>query len=203
LSKSFAKLHVADRVDEQRRVRDLQLFEHPIEHLDHFGLNRRVVARAQHFRTDLIELPVTPGLRAFAAEHRADVIELRHLTGRLVGVELVLDVGTHDRGRVFGPERERFALAVGPRAVNEGVHLFVDDVGGFADAAREEFCLLEDRRANLAEPVTPEGFARRALDAVPQRHVGGQDVSGSSDGLNHAVLAVCALSRRSSRDAAV
>ena len=82
-------------------------------HLDHFGVDEGRF-RADGFRADLEELAVAAFLRALAAEHGADVVELLH-AGALV--EPVLDVGAdHGRG-VLRAQRERGAVAV-----LEGVH---------------------------------------------------------------------------------
>ena len=112
------------------------------DHLDDFGVDHGRV-RADGFGADLEELAVAALLRAFAAEHRADVVELLE-AGLLV--EPVLDVGADHRGGVFGTQGEGTAVAV-----LEGVHLLADDVGLFADAAREQLGLLEDRRADLCD----------------------------------------------------
>ena len=60
----------------------------------------------------------------------------------------MLDVGADHRRRVLRAQRERRAVAV-----LERVHLLGDDVGLFADAAREQLRLLEDRRADLVVVV--------------------------------------------------
>ena len=98
-------------------------------HLDHFGVDDGRF-RADGLRADLIELAVAALLRALAAEHGAHVVELLD-AGDLV--QPVLDVGAHHRGGGLRPQRERAAVAILP-----GVHLFADDVGVLADAAREQ-----------------------------------------------------------------
>ena len=135
-------------------------------HLDHFGVDHRRF-RPDGLRADLEELAVAALLRTLAAEHRADVVELLH-AGPLV--EAVLDVGADHRGGVLGTQRER-----GLVAIVEGVHLLGDDVGFFADAAREQLRLLEDRSAdfvvvvgakNRRAPPLPRGSTRRWMEAV-------------------------------------
>ena len=102
-------------------------------HFDDFGIDDGRFG-ADGFRADLKELPVAAFLRALAAEHGADVVEL--LDARAL-VEAVLDIGAHHAGRVFGAQGERGAVAV-----LEGVHFLGDDVGVGADAAGEELRFL-------------------------------------------------------------
>ena len=95
--------------------------------LDDFGVDQRRF-RPDGLRADLEELAVAPLLRALAAEHRAEVVELLH-AGTLV--QAVFDVGADHRGGILRPQGERSAVVV------EGVHLLGDDVGFRAHAARE------------------------------------------------------------------
>ena len=60
-------------------------------------------------------------------------------------------------------------LGFGASAIFEGVHLFRDDVGFFADAAGEEFGAFEDGRADFLEVIVAEDVATGGLDEVPQR----------------------------------
>ena len=133
-------------------------------HLDDFGVHQRRF-RPDGLRADLEELPVAPLLRALAAEHRTDVVELLH-AGTLV--EAVLDVGADHRGGVLRPQRER-----GPVIV-KGVHFLGDDVGLRAHAAREQLRLLENRRADLVVVVGAKNGARHRFHPVPDIGGGGQ-----------------------------
>ena len=56
------------------------------------------------------ELPLAALLRALAAEHRAEVVQLGD---RLVRVQRVLDVGAHHRRGAFRAQRQRRAVAIG------------------------------------------------------------------------------------------
>ena len=59
--------------------------------------------------------------------------------------EAVFEVGATDGGGGLRPQRQSVAAAV-----LEDVHLFLDDVGGVADAAHEEVGVLDDRRVDRA-----------------------------------------------------
>ena len=131
-------------------------------HLDHFGVDDRRF-RPDRLRADLKELAVAALLRALAAEHRADVVELLHARKL---IQAVLDVGAHHRRGVLRPQRQRRAVAI-----LEGVHLLADDVGFFAHAAREQLRLFENRRADFVIVVGAKHFARHRFHAVP--HFGG------------------------------
>jgi hypothetical protein len=100
-------------------------------HLDHFGIDKRRF-RPDRFRADLEKLPIAAFLRALAPEHRADVIELLHARAL---VQPVLDVRPDHRRRVFGPQRQRRAVAV-----FEGIHLLRNDVG-FLPTPRAKSCV--------------------------------------------------------------
>ena len=135
-----AAVRIADGIEEQVKSCKpgaAQDFDH---HLDHFGVDDGRL-RADGFRADLKELAVAALLRALAAEHGTDVIEL--LDARAL-VEAMLDVSAHHGSGVFRAEGERGAVAV-----LEGVHFLADDVGIFADAAGERARLFEDGRADF------------------------------------------------------
>ena len=157
-------LRAADGVDQQLEAVEPDTAQDLDHHLDHFGVDRRRFG-PDRLGADLVELPVAALLRALAAEHRADVVELLH-AGLLV--QPVLDLGADHRRRVLGPQRQR-----GPVIV-EGVHLLADDVGLLADAAREQRGLLEDRRADLAVVVARKIASRDGLHVVPHARSGRQ-----------------------------
>src|SRR5262249_30656750 len=74
---------------------------------------------------------------------------------------LVLDVGAYDGRSVFRAQSQAVAVDVRP-----SVHLLRDYIGLFADSARKEFRVLEDRCANLAKSVAAEGFAGYRFDML-------------------------------------
>ena len=146
-------------------------------HLDHFRIDHRRF-RADGLRADLEELAETAFLRALAAEHRAHVVELLD-AGNLV--QAMLDIRAHHRRGRFGTKRQRAAVAILP-----GVHFLADDVGVFADAAREQRRLFEQRRADFLVVIGAEDFARHGLDVIPRRAGGRKNIAGSLDRANRA-----------------
>src|SRR5207248_2461496 len=170
---------VAERV-QVHRERDPERLQPAVEHLDLLRIDPRARI-AERLDADLRELAVAPPLLPLPPEHGADVPPLGL---RLLLIDVVLDVGAHQRGRVLRPQGHRVA------AVVEGVHLLADDVGDLADAADEELGSLQDRRARLAVSVEGKEVAGGLLDelVVPDAdprivvlHVGvdGQDVAGA------------------------
>ena len=149
---------------------DADALEEQHEHLDDFHINQRVL-RPEDFRTNLVELAVAPLLRALAAEHGADVVEL--LDAALV-VKAVLDVCPHDGSRSFRAQRQRFFVAIA-----EGIHLLHHDIRLGAHAAGEERGLFQNRCANLAVVIGGEDAMGLRLDALPQTCVGRQKVARS------------------------
>ena len=177
----------ADGIQLQLPAAQADFVEQCREHLQHFGIARRRLAararRADDLRPDLVELAIASLLRTLAAKLRPDVVELLQ---RALLVEPVLDVGAHHAGRVLGTKRQRLRFLAGSAAlVLPGEHLLGDDVGFFADAAREQAGVFEDGRAYLVEVVAREDVAHLGLDPVPQIGVGRQKVTGSADGFDH------------------
>ena len=86
------------------------------------------------------------GLGTLVAEDRQAIGELDRLTE--VG-HAVLEVGAADGGSALGPQGETVAAAI-----LEDVHLLFDDVGPFADAAREQVGVLERRRFDEPKPAS-------------------------------------------------
>ena len=93
-----------------------------------------------------MEFTHTAGLRTVIAEHRADVEKLRQAA---VAIELILQIGTYRRSRILGTQRDAAVTAVG-----EGIHFLVHHIGTFADAAMEQFRMLEHRRTDFLVAVT-------------------------------------------------
>ena len=161
-------LRAAHRIEQQRETPKAHPFQEQQQHLEDFGVNRRVVG-AQDFRADLVELPVTPLLRALAAEHRTHIVEL---VDSAFVEQAVLDVGAHHGRRGLGSEGQRLMVAV-----LKGVHFLGHDVGVGADAARKEFGPLEDRRSDLAEVVRLKHTSGPVLDLLPTPGLGRQEVA--------------------------
>jgi len=117
-------------------------------------------------------------LRALAAKHRPDVVELLQ-AGLLI--EPMLNIGANNGGGVLRPQSQRTAIAV-----FEGIHLFIDDVGFFANAAREQSRLLENRGTNLLIVKTREDAAGGRFHLIPDSARRRQDVAHSFDAVDQA-----------------
>ena len=84
--------------------------------------------QAKHFGADLVELAVATFLRALVTEHWPDVPQ----TLFLIVQQTMFDAGTYAARRPFRTQRQAVAIAV-----FEGIHLFFNHVGHFADRAFE------------------------------------------------------------------
>src|SRR6185312_5337163 len=107
---------------------------------------------------DLVELPVAALLRALVTEHRSRAPQPLHL----VVEQSVGETRAHHAGGGFGTQRQALLTAV-----EEGVHLLLDDVGGVADGALEQFRLLHHRQADLTVTVALQHLAGDALQLLP------------------------------------
>ena len=176
----------ADRIQLEIPSCNAEAVEQRRQHLEQLGIARGRLAACRcgtdDFGVDLIKLSVTSLLRAFAAEHWADAVELV----QAAIPEFVFDVGADDARRSLGTKSKRLPpVALGAPAILPRVHFFRDNIGLFAHAASEQFCRLEDRRANFLEVVGAEDIAHRRLHKIPQRRLRRQQVSRSSDSFNH------------------
>ena len=75
----------------------------------------------------------------------------------------MFDVGPDDRGRSFGPQRERPVLV----AIGERVHLLGDDIRFFTHTAAEEFSRFEYWCTDFPKTVRMKNVAQAALDGMP------------------------------------
>ncbi len=148
-----------------------------IRQQDQFRIDVRP-CEAQCLGADLVELPETSALRLLAAEHGAGVPEA---LGTVVE-HVVLDGRAHHAGGVLGPQAEVVVVAVFVGTVVEGVHLLLDDVGDFADAADEQRGVLQDGRADVAVGELSHEAAHLALQPFPAGRLGRQDVVHAFDG---------------------
>ena len=129
--------------------------------------------RAVLLKTELVELSESACLRLLVAVAGNEVARLYRQT-------LVFEVVLKHRSRrargTFGTQGNALAaLCV------EGVHLLLNDVGRLTHAAREELCVLKDRRADLLEAVCLRLLAHDALDELPAVALTGQHVLGALD----------------------
>ncbi|MNI78653.1 hypothetical protein D3C73_1350460 [compost metagenome] len=108
----------------------------------------------------------------------------------------MLDGGAHDAGRHFRAHRQRFTV----QGIGERVHLFFDDVGDFADAAREQARMLKHGRTHIAIAVAAQPAAHDFLELFPAGARPGQHVIHAAYGgdfleslshLDHAASRAC------------
>jgi hypothetical protein len=161
------RLGAAERAEPQADLLDPQLVEQRGEQRDGLGVDRRVVG-ADRLGAHLPELPEAAGLRALLAEEARQVPELHRLRQL---VHAVLHVGARDRRGALGAQRDR-----APTAVVEGVHLLLHDVGGLADAPREELRGFERRRLDAPVPGALEHALGGIRHALAPGLLLGQDV---------------------------
>ena len=148
-------LRAADRIQLQLDGFDADFFQEIDRRENDFGVQlRRIVG--ENLDAELLELAVSAFLRFVIAEHGAEVVEAQRDDGL---EKVIFDGRPHHRSRVLRAQRQ---AAIG--LVGEGVHLFLDDIGLAADAAAEQFAVLEDRSADF--PV--EEFLVIGMDGIFQ-----------------------------------
>ena len=147
--------------------RDAEPVEQRVVELEQLGVDRGVVG-ADRLDRRLPVLAVATLARLAVAVHRRDRV---HLHGLRIALHAVLDVGAADRRRALRAERQRPVGAVG-----EAVHLLLHDVGALPGRARKQRRVLEHRREDLAVAVERAEPLDLARDALPERHLGGDDV---------------------------
>ena len=157
----------AQGIDMGLGVGDAQPFQQFHQHDDQLdiGIGR---AHPEYLGVDLVKLPIAPLLGPLATKHRPDGVVLLN---RILGVDLVLQIGPHHGGRGLGAQGQQIAAAVG-----EGVHLLFDDVRGFPDAAGKKLGFLQDGQTDFAEPEGAQNFGGRFFDGLPERGFARQDV---------------------------
>src|SRR6478672_5956568 len=88
-------------------------------------------------------------------------------------------ISAADSGGEFGPERDRF-----PTAILERIHLFGDDIGGFADRAGEHLRLLDRRDLDPPESEQPTHAIERGDHRGEAVGVFSEQALRAPDGLN-------------------
>src|SRR5215472_10410842 len=129
------------------------------------------LCRADELDTDLVELPQASFLRPLVAKHRPAVKKFqRHGLDQAIGKH-----GSDDSRRVLGAQRDFVTTAI-----NEGVHLFGDDIASLADRPTEHLGELEDRRFDLGKAVKfSDGTSSLGDLPVPPRRVGKKVLSAA------------------------
>ena len=87
--------------------------------------------------------------------------------------------GAHAAGGAFRTQGQAVAIAV-----VEGVHLFLDDIGDFADRASEQLGHLEDRHSDLTIAIGRQHGRHVTLEKLPQRTALGQHIVHTADCLD-------------------
>ena len=131
-----------------------------------------------------MKLAIAPLLRTLVAEHRPLIPEALYL----IVQQTVFDPGTHTTGGALGTQSEHVAVTI-----LEGVHLFLNDIGHFADGALEQLGHLHQRHTDLVITVGVEQLAHCLFEIAPGRCLLRQDVVHAAHGLN--VLAQCINSK--------
>jgi hypothetical protein len=101
---------------------------------------------------------------------------MRRELERGVLLPAVGEIGTGDPGGEFGAQRQRFAAAI-----LERIHLLRDDIGGFADRAREHLSLFEHRHLGAAEAVELADALEGLDDVRESLGFWSEDVLGAAD----------------------
>ena len=160
-------VRVADRVELEDVVGDVDAPKDLGVQLDHFSIDRRIV-RADGLDGQLPVLAVTSALRAVVAPHRADRVELLRL--RLT-VQTVLEVRAADGRSRLGPQRQGATAAI-----HERVRLLLDDVGTATRGADDQLRVLDARRVDAPIAVERTDLLHLSRHPLPERLLGREDV---------------------------
>lgn len=162
-----AFFRLPERVQLEPDAGETQVVPQTLAHQDDFRVRVRP-GEPERLDADLMKLTVTAALRALVTEHGTDVPQA---LGAVIQ-QVVLDRRAHDSRRIFGTHRQMLAV----ERVGEAVHLLLDDVGHFADAAREQLRMFDDRRANVLIAVCAQHRLDGGFEEVPQRGILREDV---------------------------
>ena len=89
----------------------------------------------------------------------------------------VFQIGADDRRGGFRAERQRFFAPV-----DEGIHLFFDDIRRFTYPPPEKLCLLQKGNADLAESEGAKNIGRRVFYVPPFVCFRGENILETLDG---------------------
>src|SRR5690606_16704448 len=158
---------LAERIDLERYPGQPQVVPEPLAQQDDLAVRVRP-SEAERLGAHLVELAIAALLRTLMAEHRPGVPEP---LGAVVQ-QVVLDRCPHDARGGLRTKGKRFTI----ERIDEGVHLFLDDVRDFADAAHEEPGGLHDRGADTLVAVRRHGAGDGFLEPAPPMCFGRQDI---------------------------
>ncbi len=130
---------------------------------------------AECFGIDLMELPVAPGLRPLAPEHRTHAPDSQTPLAQHA-------VGNHGADDACGRLRAQGDMVLA--LIDETEHLLLDDVGEVADRTLEQLCLLDHRNAEFLVPIRRKHLAGDALQVLPGRDLRGQHIVHAAQGLD-------------------
>ena len=122
---------------------------------------------------NLIKLPVSSLLGTLPAKHGADGVKF---LDRIRGIQSMLNVGPHNRGRGFRAQGNQTAFAI-----RKSVHLLFDNVGILTDAAGKEFGALHDGDTDLLKTEILQKLPRNRFDCLPELDFAGKNVLKTSD----------------------
>ena len=143
----------ADRVYLERQVLDSEESEYFGGEGDYLGIGGGSRS-AEDLNAELVELPVSAGLRLLVAIARGYIAGL--LRQGLVEKPVLQECARSARS-ALGSERYRTSALV-----EESIHLLLHDIGGVADAAGKQLRMLEHGSANLLEAET-RGYIEQGI----------------------------------------
>ncbi len=120
-----------------------------------------------------MKLAVASLLWSLVAKHGTHIVKLGD---RILGVQLLLNEGAHDRSGPFRSQGQGIAAFVG-----KGVHLLFDDIGGFADGAAEEFGLFHHRHSDFGKTVGLKDAMGFSFKKLPGGYFTRQDIVHAFD----------------------
>ncbi len=134
---------------------------------------RRWLGRADHLGIELVELAEAALLRAFVAEQGPVGGDLE----RRILLPALAQKSARDARGEFGTQSERITAAI-----LERIHLLRDDIGGFAERAREDRGRFEHGHLDPAEAVEPAHMLERLDNAGETLRLFAQHALGAADG---------------------
>ncbi len=167
------RLGSAERVDVEFHALDTETAPQPCRHGNELDVGIGT-GKADGLDVDLVELPVTPFLRLFVPEHRADGPQLVARTAQ----QAVGNHCAHHTGGRLRTQRQTLATLVG-----EGVHLLLDNVGELTDRALEKRGVLDDGCTNLREAILREQLAHGVFEMLPSADLLRQHIIHATDRL--------------------
>ena len=162
-----ALFRLAQAIELQLHPLQADFLPQAVRQQNDFGIDLSA-AKTQGFSADLVELAVTPALRALVAEHRPGIVQ----TLAAFVQQIVFNRSAAHARRTFGAQGEFVAVEF----VLKGVHLFFHNIGGFAYAAYKQGRGFDYGQARVAVGKTGHDGAHLLLQPFPMGRSGRQDV---------------------------